>query len=60
MMFIYKTAKFAPVWTTFLKLRVIFAHQTFTEHALLGKVAKFQRGSSKAPRVMDKNLLRNP
>ena len=28
MMFIYKTAKFAPVWTTVLK------HQTLTEHAL--------------------------
>ena len=34
-MFIYKTAKFAPVWTTNLKIRAIFVHQTLTEHALL-------------------------
>ena len=34
-MFIYKTAKFAPVWTTVLKIRAIFVHQTLTEHALL-------------------------
>ena len=33
-MFIYKTAKFAPVWTTILKMRAIFVHQTLTEHAL--------------------------
>ena len=33
-MFIYKTAKFAPVWTTILKIRAIFVHQTLTEHAL--------------------------
>ena len=35
MMFIYKTAKFASVWTTVLKIRAIFVHQTLTEHALL-------------------------
>ena len=34
MMFIYKTAKFAPVWTTVLKRRAIFVHQTLTEYAL--------------------------
>ena len=34
MMFIYKTAKFAPVWTTLLKVRVTFVHQTLTEHAI--------------------------
>ena len=34
-MFIYKTAKSTPVWTTSLKIRAIFAHQTLTEHALL-------------------------
>ena len=33
-MFIYKTAKFAPVWTTVLKIRAIFVHQTLTEHTL--------------------------
>ena len=33
-MFIYKTAKFAPVWTTLLKVRVTFVHQTLTEHAI--------------------------
>ena len=33
MMFIYKTAEFAPVWTTFLKIRAVFVHQTLTEHA---------------------------
>ena len=34
MMFICKTAKFAPAWTTILKIRAIFVHQTLTEHAL--------------------------
>ena len=34
MMFICETAKFAPVWTTILKIRAIFVHQTLTEHAL--------------------------
>ena len=34
-MFTYKTAKFAPVWTTILKIRAIFVHQTSTEHPLL-------------------------
>ena len=34
MIFIYKTAKFAPVWTTILKIRAMFVHQTSTEHAL--------------------------
>ena len=33
MMFIYKTAKFAPVWTTILKIRAVFVDQTSTEHA---------------------------
>ena len=36
-MFIYKTAEFAPVWTTILKIQMIFVHQTLTEHALLMK-----------------------
>ena len=31
-MFVHKTAKFAPVWTTILKIQAIFVHQT--EHAL--------------------------
>ena len=26
-------AKFAAVWTTILKIRAIFVHQTLTEHA---------------------------
>ena len=34
MMFIYKSAKVAPGWTTDLKIRVIFVHQTLTEHVL--------------------------
>ena len=34
-MFIYKIAKLAPVWTTSLKIRPIFVHQTSTEHAYL-------------------------
>ena len=34
MMFIYKTAKFAPVWTIILKIRGIFVHETLIEHAL--------------------------
>ena len=29
-----QSAKFAPVWTTILKIRVIFVHQILTEHAL--------------------------
>ena len=33
MMFIYKTAKSTPVWTTILKIRPTFAHQILTEHA---------------------------
>ena len=33
MVFIYKTAKFAPVWTTILKIWAIFVHQSLTEHA---------------------------
>ena len=35
MMFIYKTAKFAPIWTTILIISATFVHQTSTEHALL-------------------------
>ena len=35
MVFIYKTAKFAPVWSDILKILAIFVHQTLTEHALL-------------------------
>ena len=34
MMFVYKTAEFALVWTTILKIRAIFVHQTLTEQAL--------------------------
>ena len=37
MMFVYKTAKFAPVWTTILKIRAIFVRQTLTEHAIFQK-----------------------
>ena len=33
-MFIYKTTKFAPVWTTIPKIRGTFVHQTLTEHVL--------------------------
>ena len=33
-MFICKAARFAPVWTTILKIQVIFVHQTLTKHAL--------------------------
>ena len=34
MMFIYKTVKFGPVWTTILKIGAIFVYQTLTECAL--------------------------
>ena len=34
MLFIYKSAKFAPAWTPTLKIWALFAHQTLTEHAL--------------------------
>ena len=34
MMFIYKPATFAQVWTTIPKIREIFEHGTLTEHAL--------------------------
>ena len=34
MMFIYKTAKFASVWTIILKIRAIFVHQTLTKYGL--------------------------
>ena len=40
MMFIYKTAKFAPVWTTVLKIWAIFVHRASTEHALSRKLNK--------------------
>ena len=33
-MFVYKTAKFAPVWTTIFKIHAIFVHETLNEHAL--------------------------
>ena len=33
MMFIYKTGKFAAVWTSSLKIRAIFVRQILTEHA---------------------------
>ena len=33
-MFIYKTAKSAPVWTSILKIWAAFVHQTLTEHSL--------------------------
>ena len=39
MMFIYETAKLAPVRTNILKIQVIFVHQTLTEHALFRSVA---------------------
>ena len=39
MMFIYETAKLAPVWTNILKIQVIFVHQTLTEHALFPSVS---------------------
>ena len=38
MIFIYKTTKFAPVWSTILKIRAIFVHQTVAEHALYGLI----------------------
>ena len=31
-----QTVKFTPVWTTILKMRAIFVHQTLTERALCG------------------------
>ena len=34
MIFVYKTAKFAPVWTILLKIGAVYVHQTLTEHAL--------------------------
>ena len=34
MVFIYKTAKFTPVWTTIHKIRATFVHRTVTEHVL--------------------------
>ena len=40
-MLIYKTAKFAPVWTTILKIRAIFVHQTLTEHVLYKSYCTF-------------------
>ena len=33
MMFFYKTAKFAPVWSTSLKIPEIFVQQSLTEYA---------------------------
>ena len=33
-MFIYKTNKFFPVWTTILKIQAISVYQTLAEHAL--------------------------
>ena len=39
MMFIYKTAKFALVWTTILKTQATFVHQTLTEHALFRELS---------------------
>ena len=41
MMFIYETAKLAPVWTNILKIQVIFVHQTLTEHALFPSGTQF-------------------
>ena len=40
-MFIYKTAKFAPIWNTLLKVRAIFEHQTLTHNALSLKLIQF-------------------
>ena len=34
MVFIYKTAKFAPAWTTIPKIQASFVHRTLTEDAL--------------------------
>ena len=34
MLFICKSAKFAPAWTPTLKIWAIFVHQILTEHAL--------------------------
>ena len=41
-MFIYETAKFAPVWTTTLKIRESFVQQTLAEHALYAKHDGYQ------------------
>ena len=41
MMFIYKTAKFAPVWTAIFKIRAIFVHQILIEHALSKQMSYF-------------------
>ena len=38
-MFIYKTAKFAPVWTSILKIQAISVRQILTEHALSSEIA---------------------
>ena len=42
MIFIYKTVKFAPVWTTILKIRAISVHRTLTEHNMLFLCGKEQ------------------
>ena len=48
-MFIYKTAKFAPVWTTTLKIRSILVHQTLTEYAICPKMkANFWEGRNES------------
>ena len=47
MIFIYKTAKIVPVWTTldlklFSKYLRFFVHQTLTEHAFSTRVSKVE------------------
>ena len=38
MIIIYKTPKFALVWSTILKIRAIFVYQTWPEHALYHEI----------------------
>ena len=40
-MFTYKIAKFAPVWTTIVKIRATFVHKTLSEHALFLNLSSF-------------------
>ena len=56
-MFIYETAKFAPVWTTTLKIRASFVHQTSAEHALYAKHDGYQNFRFSAKAVIFKKLM---
>ena len=57
MMFIYKTAKLAPVWTIILEIQAIFVHQTITEHTYsLGKTGYSEEAVLKQENV---SLLTN-